>query len=468
MSSPHDSWATAKLGERLGTSIPELRRLRVMARRIAQSVCLFGVLSVVAPWQQSVTGVGRVVAFAPLERRQVIESPLTARVVRWRVAEGSLVKAGDPIVELRDNDPQLIQRLESERTAKEAQKKSYEMQAESLSSRIGAVVAAGREQIVAAEARLRVGENAYKTAVANLEAAEGSLATAMLNLTRQRTLFDKGLTAQRDVELAVLAEVTARADRDSKQAQVTGAEGSVHSLEAEVARARAVFGADQSSAEASLQAARAMVASADVELAQLGVKISRLRAQTVFAPRDGTILKLMANQDSELVKEGDPLAVIVPDAAQRAVELWVDGNDAALIGKGRKVRLQFEGWPAVQFSGWPSVAVGTFGGVVSFVDSTDDGHGDFRVVITPDPNDEPWPSVYYLRQGVLANGWVLLDRVTVGYEIWRRFNGFPPRFRKPLDEPKASKAPKTDSGDAQGEGGKGESPKSPTSPKVDP
>jgi adhesin transport system membrane fusion protein len=441
MSSRQDSWTRGELGHRFGASIPEIRVVRTMARRIAQSVLLFAVLSVVAPWQQSVTGAGRVVAFAPLERRQVIESPLTARVVRWRVAEGSLVKAGDPIVELRDNDPELIQRLESERAAKEAQKRSYEMQAESLDSRIGAVVAGGREQVLSAEARLRVGENAYKTAVANLEAAEGNVATAALNLTRQRTLYDKGLSAQRELELAVLAEVTARADRDSKAAQVTGAEGHVHSLEAEVSRARAVFEADRSSAEASLQSARAQVASADVELAQLAVKISRLRAQTVVAPRDGTILKLMANQDSELVKEGDPLAVIVPDAAQRAVELWVDGNDAALIGKGRKVRVQFEGWPAVQFSGWPSVAVGTFGGVVSFVDSTDDGHGDFRVVVAPDPQDEPWPSVHYLRQGVLSNGWVLLDRVTVGYEIWRRFNGFPPRFKKPLEDPDASTKP---------------------------
>jgi hypothetical protein len=90
------------------------------------------------------------------------------------------------------------------------------------------------------------------------------------------------------------------------------------------------------------------------------------------------------------------------------------------------VRLQFEGWPAVQFTGWPSVAVGTFGGVVTLIDATDDGQGKFRIVVTPDPRDEPWPSGRYLRQGVRANGWVLLGQVTLGYELWRRFNGFPP------------------------------------------
>ena len=37
-------------------------------------------------------------------------------------------------------------------------------------------------------------------------------------------------------------------------------------------------------------------------------------------------------------------------------------NDMPMLQTGRRVRLQFEGWPALQFSGWPSIAVGTFGG----------------------------------------------------------------------------------------------------------
>nr|MCH9680528.1 transporter [Deltaproteobacteria bacterium] len=91
---------------------------------------------------------------------------------------------------------------------------------------------------------------------------------------------------------------------------------------------------------------------------------------------------------------------------------------------------QFEGWPAVQFVGWPSVAVGTFGGTVAFVDATDNGAGRFRVVVVPD-GEEPWPAARYLRQGVRANGWVLLNQVSIGYELWRQFNGFPPAVTPP-------------------------------------
>jgi len=117
---------------------------------------------------------------------------------------------------------------------------------------------------------------------------------------------------------------------------------------------------------------------------------------------------------------------LVPETTDRAVEIWVNGNDAPLISAGSTVRLQFEGWPAVQFVGWPSVAVGTFGGKVALVDSTDDGQGKFRLLVVPDESEQAWPDARFLRQGVRAKGWVLLNQVSLGYEIWRQLNGFPP------------------------------------------
>jgi adhesin transport system membrane fusion protein len=131
-----------------------------------------------------------------------------------------------------------------------------------------------------------------------------------------------------------------------------------------------------------------------------------------------------------VLKAGQPLAVLVPDTMQTVVELWVNGNDMPLLHIGDKTRLQFEGWPAIQFVGWPSVAVGTFGGEVMLIDATDDGTGRFRVLVAPEEAEEPWPSSRYLRQGVRANGWVLLKQVPLGFELWRRFNGFPPTASK--------------------------------------
>ena len=99
------------------------------------------------------------------------------------------------------------------------------------------------------------------------------------------------------------------------------------------------------------------------------------------------------------------------------------------------VRLQFEGWPALQFSGWPAVAVGTFGGKVVALDPADD-KGKFRILVTPESkygSDEDWPAGALLRQGVAAKGWVMLREVSLGWEVWRRLNGFPP-IRPPGDQ----------------------------------
>jgi membrane fusion protein, adhesin transport system len=99
---------------------------------------------------------------------------------------------------------------------------------------------------------------------------------------------------------------------------------------------------------------------------------------------------------------------------------------------GRKVRLQFDGWPALQFAGWPSVSVGTFGGTVAVIDRVPGSTGDFRVLVTPDTTEEAWPRQLRLGSGVL--GWAMLDEVRVGFEIWRRINGFPPSLRQASDE----------------------------------
>ena len=146
-----------------------------------------------------------------------------------------------------------------------------------------------------------------------------------------------------------------------------------------------------------------------------------------------------------MVSVGDPLCVIVPDTEDRAVEIMLHGNDAPLVSPGRHVRLQFEGWPAVQFAGWPSVAVGTFGGRVVSVNATDNGKGKFIAYVRPDDDRHGWPDDRYLRQGVRANAWILLERVPLWYEIWRNMNGFPPvvtPYDGPTELPNKPKSPK--------------------------
>ena len=113
-----------------------------------------------------------------------------------------------------------------------------------------------------------------------------------------------------------------------------------------------------------------------------------------------------------------------------AVEMYVQAMDIPLISPGKKVRIQFDGWPALQFSGWPNVSVGTFGGIVQVIDRVDSGKGKFRILVKPDPDETAWPE--QLRMGSGIKGWVMLNNVPIWYEMWRQLNGFPPSLY--LDE----------------------------------
>jgi len=424
--------------------VPVAQRTRSVARVLGLGIVCFGLIALVSPWQQSVSGVGRVVAYAPNERRQTLDAPVSGRVVRWWVREGSVVKLGDPIVELLDNDPNLVAQLATEREAVLAKLASYSARAQTLESSVGTAAMAGRSEVGAAEAKLRAMMEKLRSTEQKVEAAEVGAETAALNLGRVTALAERGLAAKRDLELAQLAATKAHTERIGAQADVMAAIADVDAARASLEKARADAENKVQEAEAKTNSGRSDEADARASLARLEVNIARQAGQLVRAPRDGVVLQVLAAQGGEQVKQGDTLAILVPDTRDRAVELVVDGNDASIVTEGRLVRLQFEGWPAVQFTGWPSVAVGTFGGVVSFIDPHDDGKGNFRVMVVPDPKDRLWPEPRFLRQGVRTKGWILLEQVKIGFELWRRLNGFPPALEaKPgYDEQDKSKESK--------------------------
>jgi multidrug resistance efflux pump len=295
---------------------------------------------------------------------------------------------------------------------------AYELRQEDLTLSRSASLEAARAKAGSAAAKVDSAER-------ELDADLATLATARINRERVAALTQKGLNSERDNELTELTFQKAQADVLKSRAKLQEARNDLGAARAEITKADASARASLNSAQATLEEARTSIEKNKAELIKIDVQLARQATQEIRAPRAGTILKLNTFSDTVFVKEGDVLAYLVPDTNQRAVELYMNGNDVPLITPGRAVRLQFEGWPALQFAGWPSVAVGTFGGRVSFVDATDNGKGKFRIVVIPD-RSEPWPEVRFLRQGVRANGWVLLNQVPLGYELWRQFNGFPP------------------------------------------
>jgi membrane fusion protein, adhesin transport system len=414
-----------------------------IAKRIARGMLkLFLILLLFlgfTPWQQNVRGLGRVVAYTPADRQQLISAQVEGRISRWLVREGSVVKQGDVLAELLDNDPLLLQRLENEQKAAFAKQAATDNRVNTFREQVRMAERARPQALAAAQSRVDMANERRKAAEQSVQAAQAARQTASLNLARQQQLRTKGLASQRTLELSQLEMAQRAAEVERTQAALVAAKSEVDALTSDRQKLGADTVAAVEKARADLNKAIEDQNSVRADILKLQTRLARQQTQTVIAPRDGIVLRLLANPGAEMVKPGQGLAIFVPDTEERAVELWVDGNDLPLIVTKSRVRLQFEGYPAIQFGGWPEFSVGSFGGKVALIDATDDGKGHFRVLVRPDPEDIAWPSTRFLRQGVRVNGWVLLGQVTLGYELWRIFNGFPPLI---LPEPFISESTK--------------------------
>jgi multidrug efflux pump subunit AcrA (membrane-fusion protein) len=433
-------------------SVPDLP-VRLGSRFLILLVLLL-VSLVFVPWRQSVEGVGRVVAYSPTDREQNLQAPVSGRVVKWFVVEGSRVKQGDPIVEMADIDPDYLQRIEEQIAADEdrivaaeARLRVYKDQVESYEKAREMKVQAMRLKVDMADQKLKVARQKVGVARANLE-------TARLNLTRIDELTNRGISSQRQREVVQLDYAKAEAELSLSEAGVLEATAHRMAAQAEVSGAEAGGSADVAKAQAEVGKAESEAAYARGDIARLKVQQSRQLAQKILSPVDGTVVSMDGVLGGGVVHAGQQLVKIVPDTSSRAAELYVDGNDAALLSQGRAVRLQFEGWPALQFVGWPGAAAGTYGGVVSFVDpAATDQDGRVRVLVVPDSSAAPWPHASVLRQQVRARAWFLLDEVTLGWEAWRRLNQFPPTLDgRPQAKPQSQKGQK---GPLEISGGKG-------------
>lgn len=411
------------------------RRLAIL---LSVLMVVFTIALIFTPWQQSVSGTGKVSALTPIERTQFLAAPVEGRVMKWHVTEGSKVKAGQLVVELTDNDPLILDRIRAERAAVEERRLNADGRVRAHEERLGRLEESRTNAISAAQNRVQMANDRITQAVQGLTAAEARMEAARFNLNRQRDLVKIGTTSQRNVELAQMDMATADAEVARAKAALNAARNERLALDDDLKKITADANAAIEGERATLNSARAEIGNIKAEVQRLDTRMARQQTLTITAPRDGTIVRLLAQPNSELLKGGDPVAMFVPDAYEPTVELYLNGVDMPLVQRGDPVRLQFNGWPAIQFVGWPSVAVGTFGGRVQLVDATETNGGSFRILIVPDPNDDPWPSANYLRQGVQAKGWVLLRVVPLGWELWRRFNGFPPVIAE--DEPGASGA----------------------------
>lgn len=413
---------------------------RILARWLMGISGVFFII-LFLPWQQNIRGTGKVTAFTPGNRPQNVESAIPGRIASWKIREGEFVNKGDTILtltEVKDKyfDPQLLTRLSEQINAKESGIESKRSKADALRNQIKALKTGLDVKYKQAKNKLKQTELKLVSDSVDYEAEKIRFNNFQSQYERNKKLYEAGniaLTKFQDIESKFQESKMKVVSSENKflqtKAELVNAQINLSGVQAEYLDKISKSESDLNATLADLYDAEASLSKLKNENANVEIRNNQYQ---VIAPQSGYVVKAIQAGIGQTIKEGEAIVTIMPSNPDIAVEMYVKAMDVPLISKGRKVRIEFDGWPALQFSGWPSVSVGTFGGTVQVIDYVNSRAGEFRILVTPDPEDEPWPSI--LRVGSGTKGWVMLDNVPIWYEIWRQLNGFPPSlYEEPLD-----------------------------------
>jgi len=423
------SWTAVKIPKKLYTSV----------RLIIGFFLVFIFILVFVPWTQTIKAQGGLSAYSPAERPQEVHAPLEGRIAAWHVNEGMTVKKDDLLLELVDVDsrflaPDLLARLDQSMQALEERRETALIRSKFLATQLEEMAKLTEATTGSAESRVQEAAQRIQSVKQRQAAAKIAAQTAHLNLQRSHILEADGLLSRRELELAIQAEAAAQAELKASDAALQ-----------EVTQSRQALSQGRMQIEAELvqriltirsqrAAALGEVAQASKELADLALTrsnaVQRRTASRITAPMDGTVVRMARVGAGEIVKQGDSLFTLVPDTATRAVQMWAEPLDAPLLTPGRKVRLMFHGIPTIPLPSWPELMAGTFDGIILVVDQTPDSQKRFRFWVIQDPEGAAWPPQSQVRQGTQVMGWVLLNRVPLWYELWRRVNFFPADYQE--------------------------------------
>jgi adhesin transport system membrane fusion protein len=413
-------------------------------RSVLKVLYIFSVIMLVVlflPWTQNIRSGGNVIALQPDQRPQTIHSVIAGRIETWFVQEGQFVKKGDTIAyisEVKDEyfDPQLLERTQDQIDFQQEGIVSYDKKIMALQSQLNALKKTS-------QLKQEQAKNKYKQALLKVssdsikyEAAEIKYKTAEDQYKRASSLYDQGLKSLTELENRNLVMQNAMAEVISAENQLLSTQNELINAEVELFSVRTNYDYEIHKVESEINSAmyNKLDASAKVTKSENQYQNYQIRQQYYFvtAPQDCYITKVLQSGIGEIVKEGSPLVSIMPANYDLAIEMYVRPMDLPLIEKGQKVRIQFDGWPAIVFSGWPNSSYGTYGGIVYAMDNFTSENGNYRVLVVPDPTDIPWPDG--LRIGSGAESMLLLKDVPVWYEMWRKINGFPPDYYKTTSE----------------------------------
>jgi multidrug resistance efflux pump len=414
--------------------------------KIIVGVSIIGIIALFLPWTQNISGSGSVTTLRPDQRPQSIQSVISGRLEKWYVQEGDFVKKGDTILfisEIKEDymDPNLVQNTKNQIDAKKQSLQSYGSKVSTLTGQIQNIEREKVLKLEQAQNKIKQSVLKIKSDSIDLVAVRTQLKIANTQYNRSVQLNKEGLKPLTDIEekRLKLQEVEAKIiTQENKfltsKNEFINAKVEINRISAEYAEKVSKANSDKFTALSSQYDTDAQVNKLENQYANYSI---RNGMYYIKASQNGYINRALQSGIGETIKEGTPIATIMPSKYDIAVETFVNPIDLPLLRKGEKVRVWFDGWPTIVFSGWPNMSYGTFGGEIVAIENFISVNGKYRVLISPDKNDEKWPD--QLSIGAGAQTIALLENVPVWFELWRSLNGFPPNYYKPAVKPTTDK-----------------------------
>jgi multidrug efflux pump subunit AcrA (membrane-fusion protein) len=416
------------------------RNLYLVNKKSAVKKWLYGILItlvVVAflPWTQNIRAKGAVTTLRQEQRPQELNTIIAGKVVKWHVKEGDFVKAGDTLLQLGEVkveyfDPQLLERTKQQITAKQMANQGYASKAQTASVQIDALIEGRKLKLSQLDNKIKQQYLKLQSDSMDLSAVNNEYSVSKRQIDAAKLMLDSGVISLTDFERRKVTFQNSQAKRIGSESKFLQSKQELNNLFIEKNSTVQEYTDKISKAEGERFSSLSNIASGEADVSKLENSYSNydIRNQLYYirAPQSGQITKAKKAGLGEMLKEGEMIVEIVPTDVQHAIELFISPMDLPLISKGQKVRFIFDGFPAIVFSGWPNSSYGTFGGIVSAIETSVSTNGKFRILVTEDPKEKPWPKQLSIGGG--ANGIALLKDVSIWYELWRNINGFPPEY----------------------------------------
>lgn len=399
------------------------------------------------PWTQNIRAKGTITTLRQEQRPQEINTIIGGQVKKWYIKEGDYVKEGDTILQLGEVkvdyfDPLLLNRTQEQINAKQQTIEGYNNKAGTAETQTMALLQGQVLKLQSLDNKLQQQQLKVASDSTDLIAVINEQNVYKRQIDAAKTMLDSGAISLVDFEKRRMNYQNAIAKKISAENKFSQSRQELIILRIEKNSTVQEYTDKISKAEGERFSSLSNAASTRADVSKLENLYAGYDARNklyyIKAPQNGQVIKAKKAGIGEILKEGEMIVEIVPSLVQYAVEMFADPMDLPLINIGQKVRFVFDGFPAIVFSGWPKNSYGTFGGIISAVETSVSSNGKFRVLVAEDPKDKKWP--VQLKMGGGATGISLLKDVPVYYELWRNINGFPPDYYTPVSNEEKSKS----------------------------